>query len=69
MHVSDPKTRPLTLVAFLRRVVYYSKHVDDGGITIEVSLPQSSAPAPSLIRIRGNFSASGEESRPPTRPR
>jgi hypothetical protein len=35
MHVSDPKTRPLTLVVFLRRVVYYSKHIDDGGIIIE----------------------------------
>jgi hypothetical protein len=69
MHVSGLKTLPLTLVAFLRRVVYYSKHVDDGGIIIEVSLPQSLAPAPSLICIRGHFSASGEESRSPTRPR
>jgi hypothetical protein len=46
MHVSDPKTRPLTLVVFLRRVVYYSKHIDDGGIIIEVSLPQFPAPTP-----------------------
>ena len=33
-----PKTLRLTLVAFLKRVVCYSKHIDDGGIISEVRL-------------------------------
>jgi hypothetical protein len=47
MRVSVPKTRPLTLVAFPKRVVYYSKHIDDAGIISEVgaSLPCSCSPS------------------------
>jgi pre-mRNA-splicing factor ATP-dependent RNA helicase DHX38/PRP16 len=55
-----PKTHRLTLVAFLKRVVCYLKHIDDGGIISEVRLRHSLL-LPSFSPVAEGISAHQEK--------
>lgn len=50
MHANVLKKRPPIPAASLKRVVCYSKHIDDGGTINEVSLRPSPSPVPDFLQ-------------------